>query len=341
MLTTLGQYDQERAKVGLPKAAVPRSISEVESLAASCGKTATRLCGLRDLIKELPQLGKVRAVTGNRYVVHEKIGQYQNIKLWNYQGLVCGDAINLRLFLNHWHYGFAVKEKCDDGFRHSLQFFDRNGFGVHRIYLTADSNWEAYENLITCYRSADQEPRQSVAPVPQLPLRADGEIDVTLLRQSWLALQDIHDLSTLFRNFGITRIQGLRLAGRDLAAPVALSDARILMEVLRDTALPVVFYVSSLGAVQIHAGRVKYLSPTGPWCIVLDTDFILRMRGAGVASAWIIRKPMGGSTSTCLELYNRAGENILQIFSQCSLERAEEKIWQCLLAALETTQVSI
>jgi putative hemin transport protein len=339
MLRTQEQHKQEKARVRFQRTTVPwgtGDASEVESLAVACGETVIRLCGLRDLIKELPQLGRVKAVTGNRHAVHEKVGQYQVIRLLDYQGRVFGDAIDLRLFLNHWHYGFAVKEECDDGFRHSLQFFNRDGFGVHRIYLTADSNQEAYRNLIVCYRSADQRPRQSVAPVPRLPLRADEEINTCLLRQSWLALQDIHDLSILFRNFGITRIQGLRLVGHDLAAPVALPDLQVLMEVLRDSALPVVFYVGNPGAVQVHAGIVKHVCPAGFWCTALDTSFTLHLRRVGIASAWIVRKSMGESTAACLELYDGAGENILQIFSQSQPKRGEDESWPRLLTTLET-----
>jgi putative hemin transport protein len=169
MLRALEQHNQEKASVRLHRIATPVDVSEVESLAVSCGKGVIRLCGLRELVKELPRLGRVKVVTSNKHAVHEKIGQYQLIKLLDYQGRVYGNGIDLRLFLNHWHYGFAVKEERDDGFRYSLQFFDRNGIGVHRIYLTADSNREAYEKLIVRYRSADQRSRQSVAPVPRLP----------------------------------------------------------------------------------------------------------------------------------------------------------------------------
>ncbi|QBQ55204.1 hemin-degrading factor [Nitrosococcus wardiae] len=340
MLRTQWRHDQEKPRVCLPRKAAHGDVSEVEVLAASCGKTVTRLCGLRDLIKELPQLGKVRVVTGNRHVVQEKVSQYQAIKLFDSHGRVQGDAIDLRLFLNHWHYGFAVKEKWDDGFRHSLQFFDRDGVGVHKVYLTRDSHWEAYENLIAYYRSADQRPRQSVAPVPRPLFCADEEIDMALLRQSWCALQDIHDLPALFKNFGMTRIQGLRLVGADLATPVVLPDLQVFMKVLRETALPLSFHVGNGGVVQIHTGMVKQVGITGLWLTALDTDFTLYLRGTGIASAWILRKPGEGGTLSCLELYNWAGENVLQIFSPSQPGQVEYGIWQGLLAALETASIS-
>lgn len=341
MLGAQWPYEQERTKVCLQKAAAYGGGSEVEALAAYCGERVIRLCGLRDLIKELPQLGQVRTMTGNQHAVHEQVGQYQTVKLLGSQGRVQGDGLNLRLFLNHWHYGFAVTEKCDDGFRHSLQFFDRDGVGVHKVYLTMNSHRRAYENLIACYRSADQRPRQSVAPVPQAFLWADAEVDVALLRQSWRALQDIQDLPALFRSLGIARMQALRLAGDDLAAPVTLPDLPVLMERLRATGLPWTFHVSNGGMEQIHTGRVRHVETTGLWHAVLGTDFILHLRGIGIAGAWIVRKPGREGALACLELYNRAGENILQIFSPFQPGQAGYEIWRRLLAALEVAPFSV
>lgn len=330
MLAALTQYHEGVRDYSL-KVNISNNINKVPLLAVSCSKVVIRLCGLRDLIKELPQLGWVKIVTDNDCVVQEKIGRYQTVKLWDRQGLICGDGVNLNLFLNHWHYGFAIQEGLDDGFYYGLQFFDRDGSSVHKVYLTADSNQEAYERLINCYRSVDQEPQQSMAPVPQLSPYTDGEIDADLLRQSWLDLQDILDLSALFKNFGISRIQGLRLVGSDLATPIALSDAWLLMETLRDAAQSVIFYVCNLGAAQTHVGVIKHLFSTESWYTILDDDFILRIEKMRVASAWIVRKSVARNTVVSLELYNGAGENILQILSQNLLDRSEG----CLPVALK------
>ncbi|BAW80561.1 hemin-degrading family protein [Candidatus Nitrosoglobus terrae] len=314
MLAALTQY-HEGAR-GFLKADIPKNINETPLLAASCNKIVIRLCGLQDLIKELPQLGRVKVVTDNGCVAQENIGQCQTIKLWNHEGLIQGDRLNLKLFLNHWHYGFAVQESLDDGFYYGLQFFNRDGSSVHKIYLTADSNREAYERLVNCYRSVDQELRRSIAPVPRLPQRADKEIDVDLLRQSWLDFQDIRDLSALFKNFGITRIQGLGLVGSDLATPIALSDVWLLIEALRDIAQRVTFCVGNLGAVQTYVGVIKYLFSTRFSYTLLDVDFTLQIERMHVTSAWIVRKSIAKNTVISLELYNGAGENILQIISQ-------------------------
>lgn len=336
MLRVQEHHNQEKAKTSFLRATTPWEASEAESLAAYCGEAVIRLCGLRDLIKELPQLGRVKAVTSNKQAVHEKADHYQVVKLWDHQGRVYGNTTHLRLSFNHWHYGFAVKAACDDGFRHSLQFFDRDGAGIHKVYLTEGSHRKFYESLVACYRSSDQRPRQSVGPVPRPLFCADGGIDLALFRQLWCDLQDIHDLPALFRNFGVTRIQGLRLAGYDLATPVALPALQRFMERLRDAALSVAFYVGNSGMMQVHTGVIKHLRSTGLWYTALGTDFALHLYRVGIASAWIVRKPKGKAIVSCLDLFNRAGESVLQIFAQAQPEEAEHDIWQRLLATLET-----
>lgn len=339
MLRAQRQQDREKPRVPIQGTTVHRRASEVELLALACGETAIRLCGLRDLIRELPQLGKVKAVSGNRQAVHERIGHYQTIKILGPLGYAQGNSINLRLFLNHWHYGFAVKEECDDGCRHSLQFFDRDGTAVHKIYLTENSRWKAYQSVVASYRGSDQGPRQRVAPLPRPPLHTAEKVDRTLLRQAWLGLQDIHDLPALFRSLGITRIQGLHLAGKDLAAPLALPDLQVFMEVLRDAALPVQFYVGNSGVTQSHTGTIKQLCTAGFWHTALDVDFALRLQEMNRLQAWIVRQPAKGGAAASLELYNEAGENILQLFGHCQSGQKECEIWRRLLAALETAPI--
>jgi putative hemin transport protein len=335
MLGTPWQQKQEKVTVRIPATAIPLPVSDAEMLARDCGKTVTRLCGLRDLIQELPRLGKVKVVASNRHAVHEKIGQLHTVKLVDSQGWIRGEAINLRLFLNHWHYSFAVTEEYDDGYRYSFQFFDRDGSTVYKVYLTADGRREVYQDLIGCYRSADQRPRQSVAPVPRLVECPDEEIDVALLREAWLALQDIQDLAALFRSFGIRRLQGLRVAGSDLAAPIALSDLRILLEVMRDAALPLRFYVGNSGGVQVYTGCIAHLATRGAWCTILDTHFALHLHTEAMSSAWVVYKPGQEGSVAALEFYNGTGQSILQLLSPYQPGHPAYAIWQRLLGKLD------
>ena len=119
--------------------------SEAQLLATGIGETVTRLEGdFREFIKEVQTMGRVMALTRNDDCVHERKGVYNHVSFeGSHVGLVLDPDIDLRLFMMHWKYGFAVNEND----RKSFQFFDKSGEAVHKIYLTDDSHEAAYETL--------------------------------------------------------------------------------------------------------------------------------------------------------------------------------------------------
>ena len=50
-------------------------------------------------------------------------------------GLFVNPDIDLRLFMAHWKFSFAVTEDTKSGLRKSLQFFDKSGAALHKIYI--------------------------------------------------------------------------------------------------------------------------------------------------------------------------------------------------------------
>ena len=127
-VTLADQYAAFRAenpKSRIRDAAAQLGVSEAELVATGLGLTAIRLGGnpldgdFRELLKQVPTLGHVMALTRNDSVVHERKGTYQNVSFTGHMGLVLGEDIDLRLFMSQWKYGFAVNESD----RRSLQFF--------------------------------------------------------------------------------------------------------------------------------------------------------------------------------------------------------------------------
>src|SRR5690606_34387057 len=109
-------------------------------------------------------------------------------------GLVLNRDVDLRLFFKRWHFGFAVTEQAHGAPRHSLQFFDRDGLAVHKVYLREEDAVNVYEDLVAKHLHADQTPAIAVeAPLAASADRADEVIDRAALRQRWQALQDVHD----------------------------------------------------------------------------------------------------------------------------------------------------
>jgi putative hemin transport protein len=310
-------------------------LSEAELVASGCGDIAIHLNGhFTEIVRALTSLGEVMALTRNEHAVHEKTGRYENLQIEGARGLVLGPEIDLRLFLSHWHYGFAVQETTGTGIRQSLQFFDADGTAVHKVYLTEASDEAAFETLIAHQRSADQSPFLAVqtrAPVHKLP---DQQMDKTILRAAWSALRDTHEFHGMLKLLSITRLQALRLVGRERATPVAAMSLRFLMECVRDAALPIMVFVASPGVVQIHTGKIENLKATGPWFNVLDERFNLHIRQAAIASAWVVRKPTTDGVVTSLELFDAAGRLILQVFGKRKPGQPECRSWRTLVEAL-------
>src|SRR3546814_191500 len=194
-------------------------------------------------------------------------------------GLVLNHDVDLRIFFNHWHFGFAVTEEAHGAPRHSLQFFDLDGLAVHKIYLREETAAEAYEAVVAKYLHADQAPRIQAVPAAAAPAdRADGDIDSAVLRQRWQALQDVHDFRDMLIELGTGRLQAFRLVGEDFAYRVGCGSFRQALEQAAAAALPIMIFVGSPGVVQIHNGPVVTLKEVGPWFNVLDPGFNLHLR---------------------------------------------------------------
>lgn len=324
-------------------AAARLGVSEAELLAARCGEGVRRLDGpWAELLKEMPQLGTVMVLTRNESAVHEKVGRFDKVSAFQSMGLVLNQEIDLRLFFNHWHFGFAVTETAHGGPRHSLQFFDLDGLAVHKIYLRGESAIDAYESVVAKYRHADQAPVIKVAPASSSPAdRPDELIDRTVLRERWQALQDVHDFRDMLIELGAGRLQAFRLVGEDFAYRVAPGSFRQALEQAAAAAMPIMIFVGSPGVVQIHTGPVETLKEVGPWFNVLDPGFNLHLRESGIAEAWVVRKPTRDGIVTSLEIYDAGGSQIAWMFGERGEGKAERLDWQGLVETLPPEGVAV
>lgn len=313
-------------------------VSEGALVASRVGDGVTRLEGeLADLIRELPSLGRVMALTRNAYCVHEKKGTYDHIDIGGAMGIVLDEDIDLRLFLRHWRYGFAVREISRGRERDSLQFFDGDGRAVHKVYATDTTNQPAWRSLVHRYTAAVQSPLIDCVTVEDpLPARLDdASVDVESLREHWRALRDPHDFFALLKKHKVTRPQALRLVGNEFATRVGDGSMRQVLENAAAGGEPLMVFVGSPGVVQIHTGPVHTVKMAGPWLNVLDDGFNLHLRSDAIASSWIVRKPVPEGMVTSLELYAEDGTQIVQVFGKRKPGLPERDDWRALLAKLE------
>jgi len=318
------QFKAENPKVRIRDAAKQLGVSEAELVATGDGNVALRP-EFEDILKEIRTLGHVMALTRNDHAVHERKGSYTKATFNGHVGLVVNPDIDLRLFMNAWHFGFAVTE----GERLSLQFFDKDGEAVHKIYLTETSDMQAYEALIAKYKAAVQDGHLQTEPVDKSIVETpDSEIDVAGFRQAWLDLQDTHHFFGMLRDFGVARRQAMRLAPEGHATRITVASMKRILEGVSERDLEIMVFIGSRGCIQIHTGKAKKLLQTGPWFNVLDPEFNMHLREDGIESVWLVKKPTEDGIVTSLEAFDADGNVIVQFFGKRKPRIPEREDWR-------------
>lgn len=336
------EFRQQNPRVRIREAARILGVSEAELVDTGSGHTASRLGGdFRKLLEQAGSLGHVMALTRNEYCVHERKGVYEKISFNNHVGLVLGADIDLRLFMNRWKYGFAVNENE----RLSLQFFDKEGTAVHKIYLTETSNREAYENLVKQFSAAEQDERLFIdtagkrevnvvknGEAPAKDANTPDEAGIAAFQKGWLELKDTHDFFGLLRKFRLNREKAMHIAPEGHATKITLRRLKEVFENAVSLELPIMVFTGSPGCIQIHTGPVKRLVQTGPWFNVLDPEFNLHLREDGIRSAWVVRKPTDDGMVTGIEVFDAGGELIVQLFGKRKPGIPEDERWRDLVS---------
>jgi len=302
-------------------AAAEIGISEGELVAAHVGTRNTRLvCEPYEVLPAIKTLGHVMALTRNEACVHERKGVYDNFNPVTHGKLRMGQFVNpdidLRLFFNHWEHAFAVTEGEEDKPRRSLQFYNKAGEAVHKVYLTHKSDEAAYHALIKQFKSDDQSDSITTqAYDPEAPDRPDSEIDWAGFRTAWDNLKDTHDFFPMLRKFKVGRQQAFRKIGSHFAYRVPDDSLRKSLEMACDRECEIMVFVGNKGCIQIHTGPVKKLVEHGSWYNVLDPEFNLHLREDMIAETWVNKKPTEDGIVTAVEMFAAgAGEGVVDIF---------------------------
>ncbi|OHX10924.1 hemin degrading factor [Chromobacterium amazonense] len=317
-------------------AAIALQVSECELVAADPAATPLKP-EWPQILGELHALGRVMALTRNHACVHETKGDYANVSFEGKVGLALNPVIDLRMFLFHWRHGFAVSSETPRGIQHSLQFFDRHGEAVHKVYLTEDSDVAAFDALVA--RFAAPAAALALEPVaPAEPEQADEAIDRAGFQAEWLALDDVHHFHAFLRRWQVSRRQGFRLAPPGQAWRVREDAVEQLLRRAAATETPIMVFAGNRGMIQIHTGAVRNVQVVGDWLNVLDPNFNLHLRTDLIAEAWITRKPGDTGVVTSLELFDEAGESLATFFGERKPGRAERAEWVKLLGELPTLE---
>ena len=337
---------QREPDIRARNAADALGVSEGELLAAHVGENVIRLKDeFPEMLSVLAGLGEVMALTRNEHCVPERKGVYEGAKFFSHgkmrQGLFVNPDIDLRLFMNHWLYAFSVSEESKAGPRRSLQFFDKSGTAIHKIYLTNHSDVGAFNDLVAQFR-ADEQPVhidvEAFAPTPAP--KDDSDVNRDDFRNAWENLKDTHDFFPMLRKFGLAREQAFRLIGKDFAYQVENDASRRVLEIARDNDCEIMVFVGNRGCIQIHTGPVVKLVEHGPWYNVLDPMFNLHLREDRIAGTWVTRKPTVDGFVTAVEVFDKDGEAIVTFFGKRKPGQPELELWRETVAALTIKNVA-
>ena len=328
----------EKPELRARNAAEELGVSEGELLACRVGDDATRLIDDAEaVLRAVLPLGEVMALTRNEACVHERKGVYDNAEFSQHgpmaMGLFVNPDIDLRLFMNHWKYNFAAIEQTRGGPRKSLQFFDKEGNAIHKIYLTPKSDEAAYDALVAAQRHDDQARTIAIeAYAPKAADLPDSDIDWKGFRTAWENLQDTHDFFPMLRKFKVGREQAFAHIGDDFAYEVENDAARNVLDMVRDRACEMMVFVGNRACIQIHTGPVKKLVEYGEWYNVLDPLFNLHLREDKIARTWVTRKPTEDGIVTALEIFDADGEIIATFFGKRKPGIPELTLWREIIA---------
>ena len=328
---------KEQPRVRIRDGAKQLGSTEAGVLAAFAGSHVIRLDGsrLRELWKRMPELGFVMALTRNESCVHERKGIFEEVKMHGpNMGVVVGADIDLRMFFQPWTYGFAVFEDAEAGFKQSIQLFDAQGTAIIKVFLTDQSNQEAFTNIVREFEATIQSTELIPLPTATPHQYADASVDTTAFRQAWSELKDTHDFFPMLKKFNVSRLYALRIAG-DFARKVSNDVVKQLLEHAAATDLDIMVFVGNHGNIQIHTGPVKKILEIPNWINVMDPLFNLHLRLDHIDSVWMVKKPTEDGLVHSVEVFDAAGELIVQFFGKRKPGSPELPAWSAFAAGLQ------
>lgn len=322
------------------------AISEAELVASRVGVDVVKLqSDWSSVLPGIESLGKIMALTRNEFCVHERKGPYVDTSIGdNDVGLVVSPDIDIRFLLASWESAFAVEDKVPatvrkDGVLKSVQFFDKQGLAVHKVYLLDESNQEAWPLFVEKFKAPEQTAHLDREPkaIKPAPL-ADEAIDVQGLKQSWAELKDTHHFFPLLKKYKVERTQALRLVGNEFAEPLAVEFLAEAFERASAAKQKIMVFVGNEGCVQIHTGLVENLKWVNGWFNVLDPEFNLHLKVDGITELWRVRKPTTEGIVSSLEAYDANGNIIIQLFGPRKPGIPEVKAWRELVESFPSLE---
>jgi putative hemin transport protein len=318
-------------------------VSEAQLLATTVGDYTTKLEGdWTELLKRLPELGRVMSLTRNDSCVLEHKGIFQKIDIMgspaHRMATVIG-PIETRVFFAGWKFGFAVRQHTPRGLQQSIQIFDQSGTAVTKVFLVEGqdnkrgSNQEAFDKIIADYQSADQTQEVQVEKIAEPPTKPIAEVNAAELLKDWSGMKDTHDFYGILRKHSVNRLDALYLA-TEYTYQLKKESLQVMLETAAQKKLPIMIFAGNRGNLQIHQGKVQTIRVMDQWLNVLDPDFNMHLRADHIDTVWVVKKPTEDGVVTSLEAFDSNKNMIAQFFGLRKPGIPELKDWSALVETL-------
>lgn len=335
VLQRFRQLCEQQPNIRAIDAAEQLNITEAQLIAAQTGAGVTKLdnTNIEAILKAFKKLNHVMALTRNGQVVSEISGCYEKIYCSERNDTKTAIAINpggidLRLFISKWHSVFAVQTSAKHS---SIQFFDKHGVAVHKVFTTAQTDFAAFEQLVAKFKAQQQDTQLNVmAPAVVVDeYKPLAEIDIQGFRQGWENLQDVHQFPALLSKFAISRTQGLEIAGEQWAQEVSPDCLIDVFEAVREQQSELMIFVNNHAAVQIYSGTLTNLKEVGPWYNVLDNEFNLHVKNQQFSRAFVVKKPTdsGATAVHSIEFFDAQGSTVMTLFGRRTEGKVQTTDW--------------
>lgn len=319
----------EQPEIRPRNAARQLGVSECELLACRLGEMVTLLKPeFENILKELQKIGKFKAITRNEDCILHQTGFYPDI---NSKQLESHEEIlNVKFIFSEWKNVFAVKDENEK----SLQFFDRSGSAVHKVYLTSESNEEAFDLLVKKFKTEDSNLNtEMINPISE---QAMPDVDVKEFHQAWKELEDFRNFEKLLHIFGMSRLQALQLApDAFFARKIRNRKAVVWPEDVIEQEIFIRMEVGNRGCIQTCMGQLQQIFWHGTWLNAGSENFGLHLDSARIDSTWIVRIPTAWGIISSIEIYNPEEELTARIFGFKEDGQPESGDWRKLLARYE------
>jgi putative hemin transport protein len=319
-------------------AAAKLGVSEAELLATGVGENVIRLSEyFTEQVEEFPRLGKVMSLTRSEGCVLEHKGPFQKIEMHQagpHKIATVIGPIEQRVFFAAWKFGFAVTTQTPRGTMKSLQYFDKAGDAIMKVYLQEKSNPEVYDELVAKFTAVDQNAQLELEAFPTPEHASREELDFEGFSKDWEGMKDTHDFFGMLRKHKLNRLDAVKWIDDKWAYEVDRLSARKVVETAAEMKLPIMVFAGNKGNIQIHQGKVQTVRQMGDWLNVLDPDFNMHLNENVVDKAFVVHKNTDDGLVSALELFDKKGEMVAQFFGLRKPGLPQKAEWKTLVDSL-------